>query len=423
VLSIGTSDSLYQRVPLFLYRAGLLANPYTNNKDIRKELAELGLDYQIENIVYYEEFDVNDKESLQRFIMDECGGNTFSVEDAVANSHDLDSSWGAVGPLVKLYFNPRTQKYRFKQEIAVFRMQKTMEYLPEILSAPAFYADSYTLRRQASTMQPNMINWLKTESADKILNHLPSASAKVLRMLSIGCGDGELDLALMEGAKSKLGSGVEFRGLEPNKEFQTTFNDNVKEGQTDGKLPQVTTTFENETFSGEFQIDKAWKPDLVVLGHVLYYFGGAQEKVAALRRAIQLADPQGRVVVIHQASKGVPELQQTLLPLIRGSTQDMFTADDIENLLNRELKDDITGFKRHDIDAFLDISEVVKGSPKGIKIMSFCLEADHRTASDATLKQSIAAFQQRSQQTAETGRIGGPFMSEPVVCFVIEPKK
>merc|ERR1712150_162982 len=129
----------------------------------------------------------------------------------------------------------------------------------------------------------------------------------------------------------------------------------------------------------------------------------------------------GRVVVIHQAAKGVPELQQNLLPLIRGSTQDMFTADNIENLLNRELKDDITGYVRHDIDAFLDISEVVKGSPNGIKIMSFCLEADHRTASDATLKQSIAAFQQRSQHSAEPGRIGGPFMPEPVVCFVIDP--
>jgi len=345
------------------------------------------------------------------------------VDDAQNVSSDLQKAQDAVEPLMNLYLEPREQKYRFKQEIAVFKIEKKAEILPEMLGNTSFYADSYTRRRNSSTMQSNMIDWLKTQSGAKILGGVPTSPERNLKMLSVGCGDGELDFAIMEGCKSALKSGVDFVGLEPNGELRTIFAEKLKVAQGAGELPATVTTELIDTFfDGRFADTATSKPDLVVLGHVLYYFGGVNDKLGALRRAIQIANPEGRVVVIHQAAQGVPELQNQLLPMIRGSTKDMFTADDIEKLLNRELKDDIKGFVRHDVEAFLDISEVLKGSPKGIETMSFCLEADHRTANDSTLARSIASFEQRSQDSAEPGRTGGPFLAEPVVCFVIEPK-
>merc|ERR1711879_460896 len=96
---------------------------------------------------------------------------------------------------------------------------------------------------------------------------------------------------------------------------------------------------------------------------------------------------------------GVPEIQRELLPTLRGSMSDSCTAEQIHQLLGelsvgadvREKEASIT-VARFDVPAYLDLAEIVANSEDGIKIMSFCVEADHRHASSEIVQHTRDAF-------------------------------
>lgn len=87
-----------------------------------------------------------------------------------------------------------------------------------------------------------------------------------------------------------------------------------------------------------------------------------------------------------------------------------------------QLSDEVEGFVQRSVGAFLDISGVLKGTEGGMKIMPFCLEADHRTASSDVLKRSCHVFEKRAVAQAQSGRRGGPFLNDPDSCIIISPK-
>jgi len=200
------------------------------------------------------------------------------------------------------------------------------------------------------------------------------------------------------------------------------FRDRVQEASKHGKIPKdLNISFVEEVFDPlAVYSNRLPSADIVFMGHVLYYFS---DKTEAIQAALKLARPGGKLMIVHQAAQGVPELQKQLLPELRGSLKDSFTADDISEALQSKRLDGRTeGFARHDVDAFLDLAHIASGSEAGMKIISFCLEADHRTADSTIMKKSCDAFLAKSVPTAEPGRQGGPFMKEPVSAFIISPR-
>lgn len=246
-----------------------------------------------------------------------------------------------------------------------------------------------------------------------------------LRIVSIGCGGGEVDLAFIKGLSDSYHrwgyTGIDFVGLEPNLQFRSEFMERIKHLQNEeNMLPSFTFKLVDGTFNpSNSSMHGLGGADVVLLAHVLYYF---EDKAATLQSALQLNRAGGKTLVVHQDTQGVPELQIELLPELRGSIRDMFTAEGIHEILTGQLSDQVESFVQHSVDAFLDISEVLKGTEDGMKIMSFCLEADHRTASSDVLQRSCHAFERRAVAQAESGRGGGPFLKEPVSCFIISPK-
>lgn len=415
ILAIGAEHSAYQEVAKECFGIS-----FTTDTEIMDALTSLGIQFTGTHINYIEEFSESDEAGLERFLLDECGGNTFPTDTA---AEKVDPKC-FTKDYARSRFDEASRTFRFPQKISVITVSRNAGFLPEMQSFGKFYSEAYTLRRQASTMQRNMIAWLRRNGEQNILNKLSSNSVRPngpFRIASIGCGDGELDLALMEGiahSVEKWGySGIEFTGLEPSETFRQKFTENLAAARERGHFPPPEHTVVNlvdNTFDhlktcavGEGEAD------LVLLGHVMYYFSRKEE---ALKKAMQIARPGGLTVVIHQGKEGIPELQEQLLPTLRGSIRDMFTADDVDNILATGKVD---RFVRHNVDAFLDISEIVKGSEDGVKIMSFCLEADHRLASKTVLEASRDAFVDRAVVKGEVGRTGGPFLLETVSCFVV----
>lgn len=274
--------------------------------------------------------------------------------------------------------------------------------LPDMISSSdGYYKRAYDLRRQASTMQRNTITWLKDYSRKL------SMTSEVLHVLSVGCGDGELDFPLLR----SLGAShtcICYTGLEPDESSQDSFQVQTQD------IPNVEIILHGITFE-EFLRTRQdnEKYDLVVLAHVLYYFPDIS---SVLQDSLGLLRENGKVLVLHQSARGVPEIQKVLLPKLRGNTNNMLCSDTVELALNTmQLK-----YVREDVDAYLDISEMVKKSEDGIAVMSFCLEADHREASDDTIENSCQEFVKMQVLEAEKSRQGGPFVKEGVSIFTIK---
>lgn len=158
--------------------------------------------------------------------------------------------------------------------------------------------------------------------------------------------------------------------------------------------------------------------DVLVLAHVLYYF---EDKSEALRGVLRQVKRGGTAIIIHQGAEGVPEIQEKMLPKLRGHCDDMFTAAQIQQLLEGDLASEVAEFKNHKIDAFMNTAEIMKGTEDGLKIMSFAIEADMRAANQAQIAEVRREFEQRSVSGPVPGHVGvGSYMNEPVHCFIIK---
>ncbi len=79
------------------------------------------------------------------------------------------------------------------------------------------------------------------------------------------------------------------------------------------------------------KFDAEEKYDLVLLTHVLYYF---DDPYQAIESALKQTKPGGQVVIIHQTATGIPQIQREHMLEVKGDQNEMFTAEDIRDLLN-----------------------------------------------------------------------------------------
>lgn len=245
-----------------------------------------------------------------------------------------------------------------------------------ITDTPGYHA-GWAERRRLSTMAEVGRSWLceravhwreeslrKADGSDFRLGSASSPAA--FRVLSVGCGDGNLDLPLLE-ALAATGP-VCYRGLDTNTVSLESFS-RLLSARTQAQ-PALARTLHTalsadaaETFSPEGE-----PFDLIVFSHVLYYFA---EPAALVSRFLQEhTRTGGRVVVIHSAYRGIPQVMDQALDL-----PPFLTAEDIAKGLRASgLAPDV-----ETVDTTLDCTPILAGSALGEQVLGFCVERDLQT--------------------------------------------
>lgn len=273
----------------------------------------------------------------------------------------------------------------------------------------SFYAESYELRRRASTMTDVAVKWL-SENIPLLIKEKLSCSRQpenTFSILSVGCGAGELDLEVLKKLVGKREYRIKYLGLEPNPIHRNRFIENLANlslGE-DACLSVQKNYFDTDKFDAPEQYD------LVLLAHVLYYFSDPYE---AIRLALRYTQKGGQVIIVHQTGTGIPQIQDLHMDDIKGNRSGMLTADEIKALLEQKTHP----YQYYDTDAFLDVTECIRLSERGIKIMSFCMECDLCALEQEKISNIMESFKKFSRKD-EFGKV---YLREPLGFFILKPK-
>lgn len=271
-----------------------------------------------------------------------------------------------------------------------------------------FYAESYELRKAASTMTVAAIEWFQNNLTILLEgNYSGSQQDDTLSVLSIGSGEGDIDIEIIYSLLPQVNSSgkrLNYVALEPNPIHRDRFVERINKASFDENVEVLVS--EDCFEPGRFESKE--KYDLVVLTHVLYYF---EEPYQAIQSALAQTKENGTVVIVHQTATGIPQIQREHMLEAKGDLNEMFTAEDIKNLL---------GTKSHNhqyyhVDARLNVTECLQGLETGVKIMSFCMECDLRQLQEAKFAKILQAF----WRLAEIEDSGKAYIQEPIGVFVL----
>jgi SAM-dependent methyltransferase len=186
--------------------------------------------------------------------------------------------------------------------------------LPLTPLAPADYKRNHALFEARSDQRGLVIDWLIRVVAER--------ADGPTRVLSIGCGDGAVDVRLAE-ALASGGHQVDYVGVEPHGPSAEEFRNRLC------LVPGVTATAAVLPF-GEFSPRTlASRPggrsapqrfDVITAVHSLYYVPDLR---SALREGYRLLAPGGMLIVLHAPQETLNELVGVLAP---GRTQEFSQA-------------------------------------------------------------------------------------------------
>jgi len=154
IVALGSEDSLYQRIPAALHDLGMLGKRYSSVFEVLAACKELGLEVTADSLVYHEEYSSQDRAGLERFVMEECVGNTFSVEDAP--QFTTENVFKVLEPLLSSYYHEASDTFRFRQDVSVLHIRRAK--MPDVVSDRQRSAASYELRESVLTAQSNALS-------------------------------------------------------------------------------------------------------------------------------------------------------------------------------------------------------------------------------------------------------------------------
>ena len=216
----------------------------------------------------------------------------------------------------------------------------------------ATYLRTQRMYQAHSDQRVRIAQWL----CDR-LPPLPSDRATV-RVLSIGCGDGTLDVALAATVIER-GKRLDYVGIEPSSAAGETFLERL------GQLPDVHPTLVNAILE-DAALDGPF--DLVVAIHSLYYI---HDLPGQLRRLLGAVRAGGSLIVMNAPLLGLNQLVEALAP----------AGDGTSLIYSDEVSDILAGLEcvasRERIDAALDVSPCCDlRSEVGRDILQFLTHAD-----------------------------------------------
>jgi SAM-dependent methyltransferase len=166
--------------------------------------------------------------------------------------------------------------------------------LPLPVLTPEDYALGHALFEARSDQRDTVIRWLT--------QLLETRAGSPTRVLSIGCGDGTVDVELAR-TLTRLGQPVRYDGIEPNPASGRLFLERLK--QVAGVSASVgTSTLEEHAPAGR-------RYDVVLAVHSLYY---VPDLPKALESARDLLAPGGVLVVLHAPHGALNQLVGVLAP-------------------------------------------------------------------------------------------------------------
>lgn len=273
-----------------------------------------------------------------------------------------------------------------------------------------FYAESYELRKAASTMTVAAIEWFRSNVMELLeRSDSPPEKDNTFSVLSVGSGEGDIDIEIIQNLIPRLNprwNRLRYVALEPNpihrERFlqrldKVSFNQDVEVSVRDESFGQPVGTISKERY------------DLVLLIQVLYHF---KEPYQTIQSALRQTKQGGRVVIVHQTAMGIPQIQRDYTLEAKGNQEGMLTTEDIKKLLDTKSHQ----YQFYHLDAHLDVTECIQCSETGVKIMSCCLECDLRQLQESKFIKILHAF----QKLAEIEDTGRAFIQEPIGIFVLE---
>ncbi len=268
---------------------------------------------------------------------------------------------------------------------------------------PVEYARLYALRKDASTQTSSTIRWLRRRAVALV------GGRRNASVLSIGTGEGDVDLALYS-ALRESGLSVRYTAVEPSAAQRALLHANLDRHGVSADFEIRPECFE------DLRIDQTW--DLVLICQSAYYFDS--HRLGALLRAAQACvSPGGSLVIVHQSHLGIPEIQAEHMVALKGNREAMLSGRDIAAILVQDRALQFTPARdHHTISATLDVRDCLDpGSAAGVGIMSFCLECDLsrlRAADLMPLRESLSRLADRHQR-------GRGLLHEPVDVFWLRP--
>jgi len=242
------------------------------------------------------------------------------------------------------------------------------------------YHDAYALRRASSTMTSAAVDALLARLHDHAVS--PTGVAEPLRILSLGCGDGDVDLPLLY--ELHAARPVHYVGVDVNERSLAAFRNKLTETMPVSPNLSATLLIDN--------LEEVTDPhgfDVIILSHVLYYVADPGALIARLVRTLLRTD--GRLIVVHSAKDGIPSVMAAtgLTPFL--------TAEAIADSLTSAGEP----FTVTTVLTELDVTEIVAHSPTGHTLLSFLIERDVATLSDNQRHQLVAEIARRSTRHEE----------------------
>lgn len=215
--------------------------------------------------------------------------------------------------------------------------------LPLPALAPGPYAAGHAAFEARSDQRALLTSWL----CDRVRRRTGSVS-----VLSVGCGDGTVDVELAR-ALSGRGGDVRYAGLDPHPPSAGEFLRAV------GAVPGVAAS------AGVGRIDALPNEptyDVVLAVHCLYYVRDLGSSVARLRSLLR---PGGELIVLLAPRTGLNDLASLLAPAVDGRYQ--WWADDLAGVLGARAE-------RQRVQGRLDLADL--DDVNDAQVLNFLVQAE-----------------------------------------------
>jgi len=195
------------------------------------------------------------------------------------------------------------------------------------------------------------------------LNLTPKLSMKgAISVVSAGSGNGDFDALVIKHLLAHGATKITYYAVEPSDALAQLLEKRLNQFGSKLELTVLRSTFETA------EIPKG--VDLAVFAHSLYYI---PDRAAAIRKAFELINEQGKILFVHQTQLGISQVQRKFMAAYTGDTQRMFNSEDLLNLL-QDMK---FPYFQQMIPATLDISDCLDGSSqRGDDLIRFFLESN-----------------------------------------------
>ncbi len=256
----------------------------------------------------------------------------------------------------------------------------------------ARYDQSHELFEQSSDQQSRILRWL----VDFSTCHFGAAES--LRVMSVGCGSGILDLPLIESISEEVNQ-LQYVGIDPNRVACDRFREAFQELTPPGTVLEL-----HEMDIGHLICEHRY--DFILAVHSLYYF---ENPASEIDRLMERLKKDGKLV-IFQAPKA--ELNQLA---------DCFWSDHAEqeiwfsHELEVHLEEQCLPFQKQRIEATVDVTRCFElDDSQGEMIFDFILQTRRRELDEDVLDLCLEFLKQVSDN--EHDQLAAP---HPVDVFIL----